>query len=187
MLSPSTLLRLPAALYGAGPAFSVVPVFGSSTKALIRLRLRFMSSPASAILAARGLGALSPGAARLFPRGEWLRQPEAWAHFPRMRRAFYLCGPSARHRSGLRKSFYRNQGLFAVWEGVASLGLSLPLSPPPASFLQWGWAGLLWSFSVPLFCKQPAVCSGGLIFPHSPTVEKGSLRLLSGPSGRSLP
>ena len=39
VLSPSTLLRLPAALYGAGPALSAVPVFGSSTKARIGLRL----------------------------------------------------------------------------------------------------------------------------------------------------
>ena len=46
VLSPSTLLRLPAALYGAGPALSAVPVFGSSTKARIRLRLRFVPSPA---------------------------------------------------------------------------------------------------------------------------------------------
>ena len=45
VLSPSTLLRLPAALYGAGPALSAVPVFGSSTKVRIRLRLRFVPSP----------------------------------------------------------------------------------------------------------------------------------------------
>ena len=31
VLSPSTLLRLPAALYGAGPALSAVPVFGYYT------------------------------------------------------------------------------------------------------------------------------------------------------------
>ena len=46
VLSPSTLLRLPAALYGAGPVLSAVPVFGSSTKAWIQLRLRFVPSPA---------------------------------------------------------------------------------------------------------------------------------------------
>ena len=46
VLSPSTLLRLPAALCGAGPALSAVPVFWSSTKARIRLRLRFVPSPA---------------------------------------------------------------------------------------------------------------------------------------------
>ena len=51
--SPSTLLRLPAALYGAGPALSAVPVFESSTAAWIRLRLRVVSSPASAVQAAR--------------------------------------------------------------------------------------------------------------------------------------
>ena len=67
VLSRSTLLRLPAALYGAGPVLSAVPVFGSSTKARVRLRLRVVSSPASAVQAARGLLALSPGAARLFP------------------------------------------------------------------------------------------------------------------------
>ena len=67
VLSPSTLLRLPAALYGAGPALSAVPVFRSSTKARVRLCLRVVPSPASAAQAARGLGALSPGAARLSP------------------------------------------------------------------------------------------------------------------------
>ena len=57
-------------------------------------------------------------------------QPEAWAPSPRVRRAFSLGGPSACRWSGLRKSLDRNRGLFAVWEGVASLGLSLPFSPP---------------------------------------------------------
>ena len=97
---PSTLLRRPAALYGAGPALSAVPVFGYSTTERIRLSLRFVPSPASAVQAARGLG-----------------------HSPGVRRSFSLCGPSARRRSSLRKSSDRNRGLFAGWEGVASLGL----------------------------------------------------------------
>ena len=67
VLSPSTLLRLLAALYGAGSVFSAVLVFGYSTKASIQLRLRFLPSLACAVQAARGLGALSPGAACLFP------------------------------------------------------------------------------------------------------------------------
>ena len=67
VLSPSTLLRLPVALYGAGPALSAVPVFGSSTSAWIRLRLRVVSSPASAVQAAKGFCSLSPGVACLFP------------------------------------------------------------------------------------------------------------------------
>ena len=46
VLSPSTLLRLMAALYGAGPALSAVPVFVYSTKARIRLCLCFVPSPA---------------------------------------------------------------------------------------------------------------------------------------------
>ena len=105
---PSTLLGLPAALYGAGPALSAGPFSGSSTKARIPLCLRFVSSPASAAQAARGL-----------------------APSPRVRHASSLRG-----RSGLRKSSDRTRGLFARWAGVASLGLSLPLAPPPASYLQ---------------------------------------------------
>ena len=44
VLSPSTLLRLPVVLYGVGPVLSAVPVFGYSTKARIRLRLRVVPS-----------------------------------------------------------------------------------------------------------------------------------------------
>ena len=77
VLTLSTLLRLPAALYGAGPALSAVPLFEYSTKAQIRLHLRFVPSPARAALAARGLGALSPGAARLSLRGPSARRSGA--------------------------------------------------------------------------------------------------------------
>ena len=98
VLSPPTLLRLPAALYGAGPALSAVPVFGSSTTARIRLRLRVVSSPASAAQAARGLGALSPVRCSFSLRSERPGQPEAWAPSPRVRSAFSLHGPSVRRR-----------------------------------------------------------------------------------------
>ena len=54
VLSPSALLRLPAALYGAGPALRAVPIFGYSTK--------------------RGLGW---GCVLCLPRPEWLRLPGA--------------------------------------------------------------------------------------------------------------
>ena len=84
---PSTLLRLPAALYGAGPAPSAVPIFRSSTKAPIRLRLRVVSS--------------SP---------QRFRQPGAWAPSPRARCAISLRGPSACRWSDLRKSLDRNRG-----------------------------------------------------------------------------
>ena len=63
--------------------------------------------------------------------GERPGQPEVWCPVHGRAGAFSLRGPSARRRSGLRKSLDRNPRLFAGWEGVASLGLSLPLSPPP--------------------------------------------------------
>ena len=68
VLSPSTLLRLPAAPYGVCPALRAVPVFRFSTKAQTRLGLRFVPSPARPAQAARSLTpALSPGAVRLPP------------------------------------------------------------------------------------------------------------------------
>ena len=148
---------------------SAVTVFGSSTKARIRLRLRVVSSPASAVQAARGLLALSPGVAHLFPprrvaraaRGLCALSPGMLGLFP----------PRPQRAPGLRTSLYRNRGLFAGWEGVAFLGLSFPLSPPPPPPTSSGdGAALLWSFSVPLFCEPLAVCSGLLIFPCYPTV-----------------
>ena len=68
VLSPYTLLRLPAALYGAGPELRAIPVFRSSTKEQTQLGLRFGCSPARAAQAARSLrGALSPGVVCLIP------------------------------------------------------------------------------------------------------------------------
>ena len=68
VLSPSTLLRLPAALYGAGPVLRAVSVFRYSTKARTWLGLCFLPSPAGAAQAARSLtGALFPGAVGLLP------------------------------------------------------------------------------------------------------------------------
>ena len=89
--------------------------------------------------------------------------------FPRARRAFSLRGPSTRRRSGLRKSSDRNRGLFAGWEGVASLGLSLPLSPPPASYLQPGWAGSSLEFLNPFVLRT----AGSVFWPvnYSPLLS----------------
>ena len=66
VLSSSTLLRLPAALYGMGPPLYAVPVFGYSTTLQTRLGLHFVPSPARTAQAARSLtSALSPGVVRL--------------------------------------------------------------------------------------------------------------------------
>ena len=148
VLSPSALLRLPAALYGAGPALSAVPVFGSSTKARIRLRLRVVSSPASAAQAARGLGALSPGVAPLFP----LR-------------------PQRVLPVGSQEVFRQETGPVCPEGGGGFPGdefAPFPSHLPPTS--SGDGAVLLWSFPAPLFCILPAVCCGRLIFPCFPTV-----------------
>ena len=107
------------------------------TKERIRLRLRFVPDPASAVQAARGLGARSP----------------------RVRRAFSFCCPGARRQSGLRKSLDRTRGpVCSVGGGGFSGAEFAPFpSPLPPSSSGDGPA-LLWSFSVPLFCEPLAVC-----------------------------
>ena len=108
------------------------------------------------------------------PRPQQLRQPEAWAPSPRVRRPFSPCGPSARHRSGLRKSLDRNRGLFARREGVASLGLSLPLAPPPASYLQRGWGGSSLEFPSPFVLHT----AGRVLRPVNFSLLSHSLKML---------
>ena len=87
-------------------------------------------------------------------------QPEAW-------RPLHGCAApppstaSASRRSGLRKSSDRNRGLFAGWEGAASLGLSFPLAPPPASYLQRGWGGSSLEFLSPFVLRT----TGGVFLP----------------------
>ena len=66
----------------------------------------------------------------LFPPRRVARAARGLVPSPLEPCAFSLRGPSTHCRSGLRKSLDRKRGLFARWEGVASLGLSLPLSPP---------------------------------------------------------
>ena len=107
--------------------------------------------------------AFSPGAVCLFPPRRAARAARGLAPSPRARRAPSLRGPSARCRSGLRASSDRTQGLSAGWEGVASLGLSLPLAPPPASYLQWGWGGSSLEFLSPFVLRT----AGGVFRPVS--------------------
>ena len=78
---------------------------------------------------------------------------------PRARLAPSLCGPSARHRSGLSKSLDRSR----VGGGGFSGAEFAPCPPPPTS--SGDGPALLWSFSVPLFCEPPTVCSGRSILP----------------------
>ena len=110
-------------------------------------------------------GALSTGAPRRFP--------------PQPQRALPV-------RS--QEVFRQEPGPVCRWEGVASLGLSFPLAPPPASYHQWGWGGSSLEFLSSFVLRT----AGGVFRPVSfslalPQFKKISLRLLSGPSGRSLP
>ena len=111
-----------------------------------------------------GRGAPFPTAAGS-PGSQRLGRP-----LPRVRCALSLRGPSACRRSGLRKSSDMNRGLFAGWEGVASLGLFAPFPYPLPPTSSGDGPAPLWSFSVPLFCEPPVACSSRLIFPCSPTV-----------------
>ena len=115
LFSPSTLLRLLAALYGAGPALRAVPVFGHSTKARTRLRLCFVPSPARASLAARSLtGALSLGVVCLLPSAA---PASVSAVLVGCMHPVFSCDPPGGCRpSGVSGSLWlETGGLFAVW------------------------------------------------------------------------
>ena len=61
-----------------------------------------------------------------------------------------------------------------MWEGVASLGLSLPLSLPPASYLQRGWAGSSLEFLSPFVLRT----AGGVFRPVNFSLLSHSLKEL---------
>ena len=109
------------------------------------------------------LGALSPGAAHFFPL--------------RPQRAAGLVSGSL--QTGPRACLPGGRG-WLLWGCVCPFPLPLP---PTSSGVG---AALLWSFSVPLFCELPAVCSGQLIFSLAlPQFKKSpsdcSQGLLAGP------
>ena len=168
VLSPSTLLRLPAALYGAGPALRAVPVFGFPQK--------------------RRLGW---ACVLCLPWPEQLRQPGAWrAHSPQVRctlspprsRPQFLhtpcvcsgelvsscdplkgCQPSKISGSLCLETGSLFAGLFGggccLWGQVCPY--SLPpdpfLLPPVGDGLVRSQLALLWNFSVlPLFLNNAA-------------------------------
>ena len=61
-----------------------------------------------------------------------------------------------------------------MWEGVAFLGLSLPLSPPPASYLQRGWAGSSLEFLSPFVLRT----AGGVFGPVNSSLALPQLKEL---------
>ena len=80
-----------------------------------------------------------------------------------------------------------------VWGGGFSGAEFAPFPSPQPPTSSGDGPALLWSFSVALFCKRPAVCSGQLIFSLSLAIpqfklvtHKSSLRLSSGHSGPVL-
>ena len=89
---------------------------------------------------------------------------------PRVRCALSLRGPSACRRSGLRKSSDMNRGLFAGWEGVASLGLFAPCPSPcllPPVGMGWFFSGVSQSLC---FANRLRCVPAGQFFSCSPTV-----------------
>ena len=82
VLSPSTLLRLPAALYGAGPALSAVPVFRSFHNSADSIAPAFCVFPGLSGSGSQGLGRTVPGCGVPFPSAAPARTagwvPVAW-------------------------------------------------------------------------------------------------------------
>ena len=162
LLSPSTLLRLLAALYGACPALRADPALGCSTKARTRLRLHSVPSPPERL---RQLGArpahsprvrvrrafspprsqpqLPPGPVRcvhFLPSASPAPVP---AYAGRVPAPCVSLQPSRRRMSTFRISgslWLETGGLFAVPRGCGPWGQACPFPLPPASSLRQCWA-----------------------------------------------
>ena len=183
VLSPSTLLRLQAALQGAGPELRALPRLkplrfrvsvipqtrGLGWACADSVGPAFCAFPARAAQATRSFpGALSLGAAHLPVR------TSVSGRAGPVRLCLYAAAglwlpPSRRTATiqNLRRSLVRNWEPVCSLVGVPSLGPSWPLSPPGCLLPPAGddgpvgcWVALLWNCSVvPLFCKGPAVPS----------------------------
>ena len=150
-------------------------------------------APRQAARVARGL-APSPRVRHTFsPCGERPGQPEAWRLLP-------WCGapfPSAVSCSGSQRLGAVFLGVMRLFpprpQRAPPVGSQEVFRYEPGPVCQGGGGGfsgtefapfpsllpptssgdravLFWSFSVPLLCEPPAVCSSRLIFPRSPTV-----------------
>ena len=170
----SSFLVLHNSIESVAPAGCVFPgLSGSGSQRLARVLpgpVRLFP-PRRAAQVARGSGGLSSGAAHLFPLQRAAQTARGLAHSPRVRCAFSLCSPCARHRSGLRKSLDRDRGPVCSVGGGGFSGAEFAPFPSPLPPSSSGdEPALLCNFSVPLFCEPPVVCSGQLIFPCYPTV-----------------
>ena len=130
------------------PAFCVFPGLSGSGSQRLGRTLPGCSAPFPS-------AASSPGSQRL------------GCSFPRCSAPF----PSAAPVHRLRKSLDRNRGPVCHVGGGGFFGAEFAPFPSPLPPTSSGdGPAVLWSFSVPLFCEPPAVCSGRLIFPCYPTV-----------------
>ena len=108
-------------------------------------------------------GRTLPGRCALSPlwfRPQFLCVPGGCPSLVSFQVASSLDSPSGCRPSRISGSLWlETAGLFAVWQGVPSLGPSLPLSPPPCLLPPVGdgpvhsQLALLWNCSVPLFCE----------------------------------
>ena len=131
-------------------------------------------------------GAFSPGAVSLFPPPRAARAARGLAPSPRVPRLFPP-RPQRAPQVGSQEVSRQEPGPVCRVGGGGFSGAEFapcPSPPPPTSSRDG--AALLWSFSVPLFCEPPAVCSGPSIFLSlSHSLKKSpsdcSLGLLAGP------
>ena len=128
----------------------------------------FCASPAWAVQAARGLGALSLNVARLFlPLPQCLPPVGClWLVFVQssLPLATTLLAADVDHPES--QEFFRQEPGAGLQFGRGRLlwGWVCPFPLPPASYLQWGWAGSSLEFLSPFVLRTDAVCSGWLIF-----------------------
>ena len=174
VLSPSTLLRFPAVLYGAGPALRAVPVFGFSTKAWTWLGLHFVPSPPKQFRQPGAWWMYSPQVqctlSPPWPQPQFLHAPVGCVSLVSAGELASSSDPSGRCRpSRISGSLWLEAGTCLQFGRDAISGAEFAPFPsplPPASSRGWASPPLassslefFSSFVLQSLCS--AVCSGG--------------------------
>ena len=140
---PVYTAQAPGCSIWSGPCVDCGSSFRVLHKSADSVALAFCAFPGLSISGSQGLGRTLPGFRCTF-------SPRFGAPSP-------LCGHFRARQWGACALCLFSRGSWPLATtlpaGVASLGLSLPLAPPPASYLQWGWAGSSLQFLSPFVLR----------------------------------
>ena len=155
--------QAPGCSIWSGPCVECGSSFPVLHKSADSVAPAFCAFPGLSGSGSQGLGRPLPGCGVPFPSAASARAgrvPAACVCFQELASSRDPPGGDVDHPES-QEVFRQDPGPLCRVGGGGFSGAEFAPFLSPASYLQRGWAALLWSFSVPLFCEPPAVGSGG--------------------------